>query len=225
MLSEKHWLDKNKTSPQKRKLIMRRSSRFEWSAVISEILMLLVSEDQNNFQDNLGIILASISYMITRPGTWLPTNKHSSQTKWSHSQLTAHRSLHYQQLKIPGRQWNRAEPVSPSLRMIFLISAGRIQWKLFIIKPGELQGWLSPAGSCWGDWICLGFDVGLANISLFHLGLSVRRSIKYLVGFKILQLNYWLVCWLQFASVCQFGLFWHPEGVLCQCRVSGFISI
>ena len=129
-----------------------------------EILMLLVSEDQNNFQDNLGIIVASISYMITRPGTWLPTNKHSSQTKWSPLQPTAHRSLQYQQppsggIKIPARQ-----PASQTeQRMIFLISAGRIQWKLFIIKPGEPQGWFSPAGSCWGDWRSGGFVLVLMS--------------------------------------------------------------
>ena len=145
--------------------------------------MLLVSEDQNNFQDNLGIIVASISYMITRPGTWLPTNKHSSQTKWSPLQPTAHRSLQYQQppsggIKIPARQ-----PASQTeQRMIFLISAGRIQWKLFIIKPGEPQGWVQSCRILLGrleEWrICFGFDVGLVNSSLFHPGLSVQRSIK-----------------------------------------------
>ena len=87
------------------------------------------------------------------PGTCLPTNKHSSQTKWS-----AHRyppvSTTTGELKIPGRHCLRQS------RMIFLIPAGRIRWKLFIIKAGELQG------SCWADWICFGFDVGLANSSL-----------------------------------------------------------
>lgn len=97
-----------------------------------EILMLLVSCYQNNFQDNLGIILPSISYIITNQARHVAqTNKHSSQTKWSPHPLTT-------QLNIPARQFNRAET-----DFYFLIPAGRIQWKLFIIKPEELQGFQS----------------------------------------------------------------------------------
>ena len=140
--------------------------------MISAILMLLDARDQNNLQDNLGVIISSISYIITRS---------SSSTC-----LPAHNILHKQSGHTPYHL-----PPSNTFcsKNIFTVKTGRlwqdrlghfsfhlsrkdvdiIQWKLFIIQtgtPGDFRAQtdkfspLSVARRSPG--IYFGFDVGLA---------------------------------------------------------------